>query len=797
MHTPVKARTKNGSKAAARLDTASSGSKAAPESPFWSRVFPWTVTTATQASARANSEARTTPTSISCIDGSIAGIHTPAKQTHTPHTITVQLKTTNAAAASISVPDEQHSPRKPMHSHSHSHSRANSASRLPVSQSYPLDQSDNFFSVAATSNKHDAFIHSSLIPASASPASLLREQFFSPRSSPTTSMDTQSIASTINNTVEGSLGVPASIQAESPTSTFCSSRLLPDVAPSAEKHHQTSDRESFLSSPSRPTQTSATSTPLLERQSLHPSIVRNTGTPLISHEVSEAQLQTFMQMSKSPSTATLDTLAADAFVGMADVSTDLLASDISLNPHERSSVTSFVETKIELDAKKNARQEIVQETHSTVESAEKYPTAGREEKVLSPPSRPSSKIPNRSNSATLGLPNSFYLPSGRNPSSVRRASEGTVLSNEAPLLHGFSSGTASTASTLNSGRIGYSMQQQPPLQQYPAKYAPIISPHQQKERLTRFNSPVNSLHTRASTPTLATAGRYHSGRGTGSVGGTPRAVSSVFNEANSSDFGGLDETMQSQPPLLLQQQRPQNILPPPTTSMYELHSVFSTPSSQPKYSERDISAIRMEITLKFEREFEMAQLEIQDLERQRNQALEGTCKIQKTLQEWETFMKEMIAKKEADDLRSRQETAQLCFAIEKSNVERDASIKGVEDTNARMRQLRLDAEIERDISKKALLKVQQESNECVGLMEDRYQVLKAHAEEKLQEANIEIARVRAGLEKEIASLRVKISRSELHMASLEKNVESKAAENAELTKICDDLLMQIENATGN
>ncbi|KAI8820333.1 hypothetical protein BJ741DRAFT_682082, partial [Chytriomyces cf. hyalinus JEL632] len=69
-------------------------------------------------------------------------------------------------------------------------------------------------------------------------------------------------------------------------------------------------------------------------------------------------------------------------------------------------------------------------------------------------------------------------------------------------------------------------------------------------------------------------------------------------------------------------------------------------------------------------------------------------------------------------------------------------------------------------------------------------------EEKLQEANIEIARVRAGLEKEIASLRVKISRSELHMASLEKNVESKAAENAELTKICDDLLMQIENATG-
>ncbi|KAJ3235648.1 Transforming acidic coiled-coil-containing protein 3 [Chytriomyces hyalinus] len=758
-------------------------------------------------------KAQTPRPSVSSIDDSIGTpISTPTKQALTPHTTTVQTKTANAVASSLSEQDGQSNQRSPhthTHSHSHSHSRANSASRLPVSQSYPLDQSDNFFSVPAASDKHDVSVHSSLITASASPASVMREQFFSPRSSPTTSMDGQSIASTINHTVADSLGVPASIRAESPTSTFGSSRLIPDVAPSAEKHHQSSDRESSPASTSRPLQTFVASN-ALEHQSLLSSIAHNTGSPLIPQVFSDAHLQSFMQMSKSPSSATLDTLAADAFVGMADVSTDLLASDISLNPHEGSSVSSFEEgadaasvrsgeTKIAdvLDSE-NARQEIVQETHpSTAESAEKYPCVALEEKVLLPSSRTSSKsspIPNRSNSATLGLPNGFFMPTGRtNQLAVRRASEGTVLPTDAPLLSGFS-GTASATSTINSGRIGST------LQQYPAKYAPIISPHQQKELLTRFNSPVNALNTRASTPTLATAGRYQSGRAAGSVGGTPRAVSGVFNEANSRDFGGLDENMQSQPPLLLpqqQQQRPQNILPPPTTSMYELHSVFSTPSSQPKYSERDMSAIRMEITLKFEREFELAQLEIQDLERQRNQALEGTRKIQKTLKEWEAFMKEMIAKKEADDLRSRQETAQLSLALEQSNAERDASTKAIEDVNARMRQLRFDAEIEREASKKALLKMQQESNECVGLMEDRYQVLKAHAEEKLQEANIEIARVRAGLEKEIASLRVKISRSELHVASLEKNVESKAAENAELTKICDDLLMQIENATGS
>jgi hypothetical protein len=58
-------------------------------------------------------------------------------------------------------------------------------------------------------------------------------------------------------------------------------------------------------------------------------------------------------------------------------------------------------------------------------------------------------------------------------------------------------------------------------------------------------------------------------------------------------------------------------------------------------------------------------------------------------------------------------------------------------------------------------------------------------------ANVEIARVRATFEKEAAALRIKFSRAELHAASLEKTIASKTQENAELTKICDDLLMQV------
>ncbi|KAJ3237875.1 Transforming acidic coiled-coil-containing protein 3 [Chytriomyces hyalinus] len=651
VHTPVKARIKNGSKAATRVEAASNVMKPGLESPFWNRVFPWTATTATLGSALATADA-----TMEVIHFGLWHSHCDAE------------KTVLARYADSDKQEQQHEQQlklKPKHDSAHSH------------------------------------------------------------------------------------------------------LMLPN------------------------------------------------GPPLVSPTASDStQLQLLMQMSKSPSTLTLDTLTTDAFVGVADVSTDLLSSDIFLESHDGNSLSPLkndVENRevnvtppqqnsdIHLEDhsdQKDILDAIAQETRKiALESVGKSPTFKLEEKVLLQPGPGSSRgspTPNRSNSGMFDLLSGVGMPS---PMATRRASEGAL----SPGLIFFKgvNGSGSNTPMMSSGRIGHLMhpaQQPQPSQQLPAKYAPIVSQQQQqqqqKELLVRFDSPVNSLRTRASTPTLGSAAaRFQTFANTGSLAGTPRARSGMMSEANSRQFGGIQS---SQPPLL----QPQATLPP-TTSMYELHSVFSTPNSFPKYSERDIAAIRMEITLKFEKEFELAQLEIQDLERQRNQALDGTRKIQGTLKEWEAFMKEMIAKKEADDSRTRQETAQLRLALEKSNAERDARAKELEDMSTRARQLRFDIEDERDASKKALLALQQDGDDRVRLIEDRYEVLKAHAEEKLQEANIEIARVRAGLEKEIAALRVKISRSELHVASLEKTVESKVAENAELTKICDDLLMQIENATGN
>ncbi|KAJ3025958.1 UNVERIFIED_CONTAM: Transforming acidic coiled-coil-containing protein 3 [Siphonaria sp. JEL0065] len=229
----------------------------------------------------------------------------------------------------------------------------------------------------------------------------------------------------------------------------------------------------------------------------------------------------------------------------------------------------------------------------------------------------------------------------------------------------------------------------------------------------------------------------------------------------------------------------------PTTSMYELHSVFSTPNSVPKYSERDVAIVRNELTMKFEKEFELLQLEIQDLDSRQIDSETSKKKMEGTLAEWEQFMKDLIAKKEQDDLRTSHELQTLKSTLQESTTTQQLLQKEHADLLVRHRQLRLDLEDERESSLK-ISKSRDEVLEQVRKGEQMYEALKGHAEEKLESANVEIARVRAVFEKEIAALKVKITRVELHAQALERTVDTKTQENAELTKICDDLLMQIE-----
>ncbi|XP_073430533.1 transforming acidic coiled-coil-containing protein 3 isoform X3 [Dendrobates tinctorius] len=76
--------------------------------------------------------------------------------------------------------------------------------------------------------------------------------------------------------------------------------------------------------------------------------------------------------------------------------------------------------------------------------------------------------------------------------------------------------------------------------------------------------------------------------------------------------------------------------------------------------------------------------------------------------------------------------------------------------------------------------------------EQRYQALKAHAEEKLNRANEEIAQVRSKAKGEATALQAALRKEQMKIQSLERSLEQKTKENDELTKICDDLILKME-----
>merc|ERR1712179_579936 len=77
--------------------------------------------------------------------------------------------------------------------------------------------------------------------------------------------------------------------------------------------------------------------------------------------------------------------------------------------------------------------------------------------------------------------------------------------------------------------------------------------------------------------------------------------------------------------------------------------------------------------------------------------------------------------------------------------------------------------------------------------EERYDLLKTHAETKLEEANKKLGEVKHSKAAEIAKLTALLRKAEMGVSSLEKQVDQKNRENQELTTICDELIAKVGN----
>ncbi|KAI9202595.1 transforming acidic coiled-coil-containing protein-domain containing protein [Polychytrium aggregatum] len=217
---------------------------------------------------------------------------------------------------------------------------------------------------------------------------------------------------------------------------------------------------------------------------------------------------------------------------------------------------------------------------------------------------------------------------------------------------------------------------------------------------------------------------------------------------------------------------------------------FTTPTSTLRYTQRDMDDARRKLEEKFEREFELAQLEIQEVEQRNLKLSQEYRKIQETLQKFEAEIRSMIHERERDREQVKQQEESFRQQMHKLKEEKERVMKDNEVAVLRFQQQKRDME-ELRLENKALDELVIKTRSELANSERRFDTLRAHAEEKLESANIEIARVRASHEKDMSAQRAKLQRAELQIKSIEKTVETKTLENQELTKLCDELLEKL------
>lgn len=129
--------------------------------------------------------------------------------------------------------------------------------------------------------------------------------------------------------------------------------------------------------------------------------------------------------------------------------------------------------------------------------------------------------------------------------------------------------------------------------------------------------------------------------------------------------------------------------------------------------------------------------------------------------------------------------------LEAESLKVESCKKVEEELNLKLKKSELELEQVKTESRK-ILQEEESYLEKIRILESRYESLKVHAQAKLDEANVEIAKTRSNYEKEISTLKTKLQRCELTMNSLERSLALKEEENKELTGICDGLVQQME-----
>jgi len=191
-----------------------------------------------------------------------------------------------------------------------------------------------------------------------------------------------------------------------------------------------------------------------------------------------------------------------------------------------------------------------------------------------------------------------------------------------------------------------------------------------------------------------------------------------------------------------------------------------------------------------EKQLRSKQSEIEKLKKDLKIRRESEEQMKQVLKEYEKTISDLIAEKEGD--KTSMETEVATAITEKTQAMED--LHNVESAFADVhRKYERTKQVVEGFKKneEQLKTYVEEYKEKLKKQDQKYNMLKAHAEEKLEEANREIDKITRSQDAEKAKMTAILQKTEMKVRNLERSLAQKTKENEELTNICDDLIAKV------
>ncbi|XP_026157531.1 transforming acidic coiled-coil-containing protein 3 [Mastacembelus armatus] len=254
---------------------------------------------------------------------------------------------------------------------------------------------------------------------------------------------------------------------------------------------------------------------------------------------------------------------------------------------------------------------------------------------------------------------------------------------------------------------------------------------------------------------------------------TPMAENEATKRSQKDEFKPFDATAPTSPVF-------KSLVPPfpqPTTAEDAIIEVL-------KYSQKDMDAAIAKV-----------QAEAKEKEEQwsakYNKLLGDGQEMRKIIAEFELVIAKMMADQEKEREVAQAKVDEALLEKDKVSNDLDAMERSFSELFKRLEKYKeviegykKNEEILKACAQDYLARIKKE--------EQRYQTLKAHAEEKIGHANEEIAEVRSKYKAEISALQAQLRREQLKVQSLENSLDQKDKEVKELTVLCDELINKVQ-----